>query len=192
MVSSTQSQIKHEVKTDGTGRFELVGLPAGEYLLETSSPGFGVARETVTLSPGQLMSKNVALQLGSLQETIMVIDSDNPSSTVRRAAARPASPAPCVAKTVGGNIKPPMKVVDVKPKYPANLRESRASGQVELEATIGPDGSVTDAQVVSSPYADMSAAAIEAVRQWQFTPTLLNCAPVNVNMHVTAGFRPQE
>ena len=191
-ISSTQSQTRHEVKTDATGHFELVGLPGGEYQLETKYMGFATLRETLTLSPGQLMSKPIALQLGSLQETITVVDSDTPATTVRRAAAPPAAKAPCIAGTAGGNIKVPRKLVDVKPKYPSNLRQTRASGVVEMEATIGPDGSVTETQVVSSPYADMSTAATEAVRQWQFSPTLLNCAPVNVNMHVLVSFRPLE
>ena len=192
-ISSAQSQTKHEVKTDATGRFELVGLPAGEYCSRRRTSGFAVARETLTLSPGQLMSKNI------VAAARVAAGNDHGDrfrwsavTTVRRAAAPPASPAPCVAGTVGGNIKVPRKLVDVKPKYPSNLRPSRAGGVVELEATIGPDGSVTDVQMVSSPYADMTDAAIEAVRQWQFTPTLLNCAPVNVNMHVSVSFRPLE
>jgi protein TonB len=137
------------------------------------------------------MSKNVALQLRSLQETITVTDSDAPPAAVSRRAAAAAPAVPCVAGTVGGNSKVPMKRVDVKPKYPSNLRTSKASGQVEMESTIGPDRSVREVQVVSSPYPDMSTAATDAVSRWQFSPTLLNCAAVNVNMHVSVSFLPQ-
>lgn len=56
-----------------------------------------------------------------------------------------------------------------------------------LEATIGPTGAVTDVIVLRSvPLLDE--AAVDAVRQWQYTPTLLNGVPVPVIMTVTVNF----
>ncbi len=53
-----------------------------------------------------------------------------------------------------------------------------------LEALIGVDGRVADAKVLRSvPLLDQ--AALDAVRQWEYTPTLLNGAPVPVVMTVT-------
>jgi outer membrane biosynthesis protein TonB len=46
-------------------------------------------------------------------------------------------------------------------------------------------------EVVASPNADFSNAAITAVRQWEFTPTLLNCAAVPVHMQVSMTFKTQ-
>jgi protein TonB len=61
------------------------------------------------------------------------------------------------------------------------------SGIVIIEATIGKDGSVRDARVLRSvPLLDQ--AALDAVRQWRFTPTLLNNEPVEVIMTVTVNF----
>jgi TonB family protein len=191
-LSHAATQVKHEVKTDATGHFKLVGLSAGDYTLETTVMGFAPSRDTFSLSAGQLMSRNTVLQVGTLQETITVIDSDTPPVASSRRALAPVKAA-CTAagNGAGGNIKPPTKVVDVKPKYPLNLRQAKASGRVEMEATIGPDGTVTSVNVVASPEPDMSAAAAEAVRQWQFTPTLLNCGPVEVNMNVLVSFQGQ-
>jgi protein TonB len=59
-----------------------------------------------------------------------------------------------------------------------------------LEATIDPDGAVSDVQIVRS-VAGLDDAAIEAVRQWHYTPTWLNGEPVPVIMTVTVNFRPQ-
>ncbi|NOT44387.1 MAG: energy transducer TonB [Acidobacteria bacterium] len=88
---------------------------------------------------------------------------------------------------VGGNIKPPTKTKDVRPSYPPIAQSARVQGVVIIEATIGPDGRVADARVLRSvPLLD--AAAIEAVRQWEFTPTLLNGQPVPVIMTVTVQF----
>ena len=102
----------------------------------------------------------------------------------------PPPPPPPAPVRVGGNIKQPTKVKDVKPVYPAIAQSARVQGVVIIEATIGPNGAVQEAKVLRSiPLLD--AAALEAVRQWQFTPTLLNGVPVPVIMTVTVNFTLQ-
>ena len=56
-----------------------------------------------------------------------------------------------------------------------------------LEALIGEDGSVREVKVLQSVML-LDAPALEAVRQWRFTPTLLNGVPVSVLMRVTVRF----
>ena len=86
--------------------------------------------------------------------------------------APPPPPPPPAPVRVGGAIQPPKKVRDQNPVYPPIAQSARVQGVVILEATIGPDGRVQDVRVLRSiPLLD--AAAIEAVRQWQYTPTLL-------------------
>jgi protein TonB len=76
----------------------------------------------------------------------------------------------------------------VSPVYPGIARSARVSGVVILETTIAEDGSVRDVRVLRSvPLLDQ--AAVDAVRQWRFTPTLLNGRPVAVLMTVTVAFR---
>src|SRR5207248_1153284 len=102
----------------------------------------------------------------------------------------PPPPPPAAPVRVGGNIKQPTKVKDVKPVYPAIAQSARVQGVVIIEAVIGPSGAVQEAKVLRSiPLLD--AAALEAVRQWQFTPTLLNGVPVPVIMTVTVNFTLQ-
>jgi periplasmic protein TonB len=102
----------------------------------------------------------------------------------------PPSPAPSQPLRVGGNIRAPAKVRDVRPVYPAIAQASKVQGIVVIEATIGPDGRVRDTRVLrSTPLLDD--AALEAVRQWQYEPTLLNGEPVPVIMTVTVSFRLQ-
>ena len=82
-------------------------------------------------------------------------------------------PVPDVPIPVGGNIKPPTKVVDVRPVYPPLALQVHQQGIVIIEATIDAEGNVAAAKVLRSiPLLD--AAALEAVRQWRYTPTLLN------------------
>ena len=94
------------------------------------------------------------------------------------------------AVRVGGKIKPPTKIKDVQPVYPAVAKTARVAGVVIVEATIGANGKVIAAKVLRSvPMLDQ--AALDAVRQWEFTPTLLNGAPVPVVMTVTVNFKLQ-
>jgi protein TonB len=89
---------------------------------------------------------------------------------------------------VGGIIHPPEKIVHVAPVYPGIARSAHVSGVVVLEATIGADGTVREVKVLRSiPLLDQ--AASDAVRQWRFTPTLLNGQPVPVLMTVTVSFQ---
>jgi TonB family protein len=91
---------------------------------------------------------------------------------------------------VGGAIAPPIKIKDVRPVYPPAAQESRVQGVVILEVRIDPDGTVGRARVLRS-IALLDAAALEAVRQWEFAPTLLNGTPTAVVMFVTVQFSLQ-
>ena len=93
------------------------------------------------------------------------------------AAADPLPP-PVAREPVrpGGSISRPERIHYVAPEYPALARSARREGTVILEAVLDTDGSVREARVLRSvPLLD--AAALEAVQQWRFTPTLLNGDP---------------
>lgn len=100
----------------------------------------------------------------------------------------PDAPAPVQAVRVGGQIKEPKKLKTVNPVYPDIAKQARVQGVVILECTISPQGKVTDVKVLRGiPLLDAS--AIDAVKQWVYTPTLLNGVPVPVIMTVTVNFR---
>lgn len=88
---------------------------------------------------------------------------------------------------VGSTIVTPRKLVDTPPVYPEAARTAGIAGVVLLEVTIGTDGSVTNPRVLRS-IPQLDAAAVEAVRQWRYEPTLLNGTPVPVTMTVTVRF----
>ena len=88
---------------------------------------------------------------------------------------------------VGGDIREPRKLKNVAPVYPAVAQTARITGVVIMDIIVGRDGRVTDAKVLRSiPLLDQ--AAVDAVRQWEFEPTLLNGVPVEVVMTVTVNF----
>jgi TonB family protein len=88
---------------------------------------------------------------------------------------------------VGSGVRAPTQIARVQPVYPPEALAAKVSGVVILEAVIGVDGRVTDAKVLRSiPLLDQ--AAVDAVRQWQYMPTLLNGVAVPVIMTVTVTF----
>jgi TonB family protein len=94
------------------------------------------------------------------------------------------------ALRVGGDIQAPMKRRNVSPVYPQDAQDARVQGVVIIEARIERDGTVSRARVLRSiPMLDQ--AAVEAVQQWEFTPTLVNGAAVPVIMTVTVNFTLQ-
>jgi len=96
-------------------------------------------------------------------------------------------PPPVKPVRVGGDIREPRKVVDVAPAYPQIAAKAHIQGVVILEATIDPRGRVVNATVLRGvPVLDE--AALEAVRKWVYTPTLLNGVPTPVIMTVTVRF----
>ena len=102
----------------------------------------------------------------------------------------PPPPTPAKPVPVGGHIAVPIKIRDVRPVYPAMALTSRVSGTVMIEATIGVDGRVKNARVIRS-IALLDQAALDAVKQWQFSPTRLNGVPIPVIMTVTVNFALQ-
>ena len=89
------------------------------------------------------------------------------------------SRAPNGAVRVGGRVRPPVKVVDVPGVRPEMAVRANARGVVVVEVTIDVDGTVKEARVLRSlPLLD--AAALEAVRQWRYEPTILDGKPVPV------------
>jgi TonB family protein len=151
---------------------------------------------TFSLTPGT-PGKIAETASGGLQETL----------TVRAGAAGtppPPPPPPPVpgaptstptpswappqgAVRVGGQIRAPQQLYKANPVYPLEAQAARVQGVVILEAVIGTDGRVREARILRSiPLLDQ--AALDAVRQWQYTPTMLNGAPVPVIMTVTVQF----
>ena len=102
-------------------------------------------------------------------------------------ASSSISSAPGGPVRVGGNIRPPTRMHFVEPAYPQVARAAAVQGVVILELTIGEDGAVSNARVLRSiPLLDQ--AALDAVRQWRYEPTLLNGAPTPVIMTATVNF----
>lgn len=191
VLTHAQTQAKHAVRSDEAGYFEFAGLPPGEYRLEAIFPGFMTLMGTVTLA-GQNVQRNLVLQVGSLEETVTVRAgfSSQPHGSEQSRVQFQRSLQECRTSSTGGNIRPPRKLRDVRPVYPPHL-QGRVQGIVVLNARIGTDGFLQEVKVLESANADLAHAAVEAVRQWQFDATLLNCVPIEVAIKVTVNFEAE-
>jgi len=99
-----------------------------------------------------------------------------------------SAPPPLAPVRVGGQIKEPVKVRHVDPVYPEVTRQARIEGIVIIEAVIDTAGRICEARILRGvPILDE--AALEAVRQWEYTPTLINGVPTPVRMTITVTFR---
>ena len=88
---------------------------------------------------------------------------------------------------VGGNLKAPRQIYNVDPVYPPLARESRISGTVVIDAVVDERGNVVQARVVSG-HPLLIKAALNAVLQWKYEPTLLNGEPVSVEWEFQVHF----
>ncbi len=88
---------------------------------------------------------------------------------------------------IGGNIQNARIVSRALPVYPLEAVEQHLTGTVKLEAIIGIDGAVRDLQVVDG-HPLLAAAAVEAVSQWRYRPTLLNGKRVEVVTLIEVNF----
>ena len=171
---------KAQATTDAEGRFIFSAVEPGKYVLAAALPGFKELRQDLELRQPADWARIVTLQIGTLRETISVKG--------RRGSGATTAAGP-VRVRVGGNIRPPRKLKDVKPIYPDAMQEAGQEGVVTIDAVIGRDGSVSSAHVTSvQVHPDLASAALTAVRQWKFEPTLLNGGPVEVVMTVSVSF----
>jgi TonB family protein len=88
---------------------------------------------------------------------------------------------------VGGNVQATNLVKKVNPVYPVDAKTAKIQGKVTLTVTISKEGKVENIQVASGDPI-LAAAAVEAVRQWEYRPTLLNGDPVAVLTQVDVNF----
>lgn len=199
---------KFEVRSNANGRYAFAGVPGASYTLEAKLLGFQTLSEGIAVAGNRELP--LRLSVGTLQETITV--TSGPSAPVdpaaeeqrrernqergARAAERQAkAAATCAAgppTAVGGNILPPWKLRHVSPAYPEQARAAGLGGTVTLRAVIDTTGVVTEVRDVKGPSPELEAAAVEAVREWRFTPTLLNCEAIAVEMDAKFDFTAQK
>ncbi len=109
-------------------------------------------------------------------------------------AAPPPPPPPSAGArtpgrlTIGGSVQQAKLIRQVRPVYPPLAKQARVSGVVGLDAIIAKDGTILELTAVPGANPLLVAAAIEAVKQWVYAPTLVNGQPVEVKTRIDVNF----
>jgi len=170
----TDSGQKLDTTTDQEGKFSIGPLPEGPWQMTVEVPGF--APRTI-----EGVNKNhydIALDIGQMQESVIV----RAKGTAAVAAAQRQR------VRVGGNMVPAKLVSKVDPEYPEDARSRGIHGDVVLRAVISVQGAVLSPAVIATPDQLLSQAAIKAVGQWRYQPSLLNGEPVETVTTITVNF----
>lgn len=107
---------------------------------------------------------------------------------IPKAAPPPPPPPPPKRIRVSSGVQAAKKTRDIAPIYPPLAKQARIQGTVKLQAIIGKDGTIQNLTVVSG-HPLLVQAALDAVQQWHYAPTLLNNEPVEVETFVEVHFR---
>lgn len=171
-----------EAASAEAGQFEFPPVAPGRYGLRAVLTGFRALHLEFELRQARDWDRALTLQLGDLTERVHV------STRSTAGLAAPAGTAPQPVR-VGGSIRAPRKIRHVNPVYPPAMAEAGREGVVTLEAIVARTGAVASLRVLGSQaHPDFARAAMDAVTQWRFAPTLLNGQPVDVKMTVTVAF----
>jgi len=112
---------------------------------------------------------------------------DKALSEIMQAAPTVRTPILRTVKVSQG-VSQGLVIKRISPDYPAQARQLRIEGTVQLEATIAKDGSVKDLKVVTG-HPILARAAVDAVKQWKYKPYLLNGVAVEIDTQIAVNFK---
>lgn len=172
---------KEITKSGDDGQYNFNGIPDGRYTLEARAPGFAVLQKNnVAVSAGGDQALDLALAPGSVKETVDIV-------------AKGVKPAPASTATgtvrIGGNVQPVKLIRQVKPVYPAGALARGAEGSVLLRAVVAMNGKLLSIKPLNTMVdPELIQAALDAVGQWEYQPTLLNGKPIEIVTDITVNF----
>jgi beta-lactamase regulating signal transducer with metallopeptidase domain len=170
-VTHAQTGASRSVISNAPGRFAFTDLPAATYELTVQLSGFKTMRTSIEVGAGATVETPITIEVGAVSEAVIVKCGPGPSLLDRMFPVLHAQ-APSTPIRVGGQIRPPKKTRHVAPICPAGVVTENTV--VIVEAKIGTDGTVTDARILRAQPEALTTAVLDALSQWEFTPTQLN------------------
>ncbi len=176
--------------SDADGNFVFKALPAGEYEMKVLKPGFATyLAPQVVLDPGRDLAMTAKLNIGSTNETVDVQAEGSAKSAAAAQALEAEAKSKATRIRIGGNVEAAKVITKVQPIYPESAKDAGVQGTVLLHAVVGMDGRPLQLQVLNSQInPDLARAAVEAVSQWRYQPTLLNGEPVEIDTTIQVKF----
>jgi TonB family protein len=184
VVSSTESKTQEITISGAAGEYEFRVLPVGRYSIEARKSGFQVFKQQTLLTANESGRLDIVLDVGEVSERVEVVAKAPP------AASPNTGPSPPRRIRVGGNVQATKLVHQANPVYPERARAQGVQGIVLLEAVISKEGTIRAIRVVNKlADPELVDAAVEAVKNWRYEPTLLNGQPIEVVTTITVNFR---
>jgi TonB family protein len=159
-------------------------LKTSEAVEEAPKPALGGVHLAAPVVSHSSKSQSDAPALPSI-DTDSVSAAGDPLAAAAAPHDAPAAPLP-----VGGDVQQARLLKSVAPQYPAIAKAQRISGKVQIDALIDKSGNVANTKVISGPPL-LYGAAVEAVKQWKYSPALLDGQPTFMHLTVTVEFRAQ-
>jgi TonB family protein len=169
------TRVKQQAATTPDGKFAFQSLPAGSYILRVEKSGFASLYREFTVQPDSQVDRGLVL-------------SDDSGAKKEAAAYQAEQAGDSAAIRVPGEFEQAKLVNKVQPVYPTAAKAAGIQGVVKLDVTISKDGVPEDIRVIYSPNDDLTQTALEAVRQWRYSSTLLNGQPVAVMSDVIVRY----
>jgi TonB family protein len=176
--TATRAELK--TRTSASGQYEFLSLTPGTYELLVQVPGFRMGvRGPLKLESDTARKESFLLEVGKISEALTVTAAGTP---------RPQYDSPRRIR-VGGNLQATRLLRQPRPAYPEKARSEGREGTVNLTAVILKDGTIGGLTPMPDSDPELAEAAMDAVRQWQYSPTLLNGEPVEVVTSISVNFR---
>ena len=172
---------EYSFETGPDGSYAVTGVPEGTYSVEVMKPGYALATVgSLKLDYTKTVAADIYLNLGKLRETITVdggVGGSAPSE----------APGPKRIR-VSGNLQAAKILNMVRPVYPPEAKKAGVQGTVRMRAIVSTEGKVMGLTLLMAPSAELARAAMDAVSQWGYSPTLLNGAPIEIQTDVDVNF----
>ncbi|MBS1827352.1 MAG: TonB family protein [Acidobacteria bacterium] len=179
---------KEITRSGADGKYSFAGIPGGEYTVEVRARGFAVLSQSgIRIAETEARQLDLMLNVGKISETLTVTGK-------KPAVAAPAAVSGTPQRIrVGGNVQATKVLKMERPGYPQHLQQAGIEGTVLLEGVIGTEGNIVSLRSVNSLVnAELTKAAMDAVSQWRYQPTLLNGQPVEVITTITINYKLAE
>ncbi|HTU35926.1 MAG TPA: M56 family metallopeptidase [Candidatus Acidoferrum sp.] len=167
-----RANIRNMTASGADGRFEISGLPGGEYELQVMKLGCKTYdAQNISLQPGETRSLDVNL---------VSVPADEAAAPPKQTVAQKIR--------VAGNVEESHLFTTVPPKYPAAAKSQGIQGTVVLRASIAKDGTVESLVVSNQADPLLARSAVEAVSHWRYRPVLLNGQPIAVETEISVVY----
>ena len=184
-ITNSESGWEQVASANAAGAYSFAGIPAGHYMIEARSAGFAKfqAADVAVVSGGKVQV-DARLSVGRVNQVVTVAGQSGAKSATSQPSVSGAKPI-----RVGGMVQAARIIRQVKPIYPADLQEQGVQGSVLLNAVISKEGVPLNLSIVNPAVNSVFiAAAIDAVNQWRYQPSLLNGEPIEVLTTIQVDF----